>query len=132
ALSLLTSDARHRVTCACFFYGFTLDLDGTTAVSDAEAQFRFTNPCRGRTIDDVAAGVPIFLARAGADQFAGVNDAMDRFVAKGLARDLPLTIVNHAGAPHAFDLFHDSETTRAIVRQSLTFLNQNLGARSSE
>src|SRR5215210_5219422 len=51
-----------------------------------------------------------------------LNDALDRFIAAALARNLPITVVNHAAAPHAFDLFDDSDATREVVRQILAFL----------
>ena len=60
--------------------------------------------------------------RAGQDQFAHLNDSIDRFVAGALARNLPITLVNHATGPHAFDLMQDSETSREIIRQVLDFL----------
>jgi hypothetical protein len=37
-----------------------------------------------------------------------------------------VTVVNHAGAPHAFDLVHDSDATREIIRQLLRFLQFHL------
>ena len=43
-----------------------------------------------------------------------------------LANDLPLTVVNHPEAPHAFDLFDDSERSRIVVRQMLNFLQLHL------
>jgi hypothetical protein len=46
---------------------------------------------------------------------------MDRFLATALARNLPVTIVNEPGAPHAFDLLHDTDATREIVRRILAF-----------
>jgi hypothetical protein len=47
-------------------------------------------------------------------------------IAQGLASNLPMTVVNHANGPHAFDLFDDSETSREVVRQMLAFLRFNL------
>ena len=55
-----------------------------------------------------------------------LNESLDRFIAQGLTCNLPLPLVNHAKAPHAFDLFHDSETSREGVRQLLAFLRFNL------
>ena len=43
-----------------------------------------------------------------------------------LAANLPITVANHATGPHAFDLMHDSETSRGIVRQILAFLRFHL------
>jgi hypothetical protein len=37
-----------------------------------------------------------------------------------------MTMVNHAGAPHAFDLVHDSDATRGIISQLLRFLQFHL------
>ena len=35
-------------------------------------------------------------------------------------------MINHAGAPHAFDLFEDSEATREIIREILRFMQFHL------
>jgi hypothetical protein len=57
----------------------------------------------------------MLVVRAGKDAFAGLNDAIDTFVAAALKRNLPLTVVNHAQAPHAFDLLDDSSETRRTI-----------------
>jgi hypothetical protein len=57
----------------------------------------------------------------------GLNDALDRFVAEGLKRGLPLTLVNHPSGPHAFDLFDDSEMSRQAVAQAIDFLRIRIG-----
>jgi hypothetical protein len=112
--------------CAALLCGLTLDLDGFTGVADAAATWKFVNPAAGRSVADLPAGVPIFLARAGRDEVPHLNEAMDRFVAHVLARNLPITLVNHPDAPHAFDLFHDSELTREVLRQLVAFLRFHL------
>lgn len=104
----------------------TLDLDGQTGVADAANMFRFVNPAAGKTIDDLADDIPMFLARAGADEVPRLNETLDRFVTAALKRDLPITVVNHPGAPHAFDLLHDNERSREIIRQVLAFLRFHL------
>jgi hypothetical protein len=38
----------------------------------------------------------------------------------------PLWLVNHPEAPHAFELFHDSEATRHILRAAMAFLRDAL------
>lgn len=127
ALSAAMRDASSRVKCAALLYGFMLDLDGATSVADQAKTYGFATPCAGRSMDDVVRDVPMFLARAGRDQFAGLNATMDRFVAGALAANLPLTLVNHAGGPHAFDLFDDTETSREVIRRVLAFLGFELG-----
>jgi len=123
-LSALIED--RALKCGALCCAFMLDLDGATGVADAQAQWRFVNASAGKTVDDLPADLPLFLARAGRDQFAGVNDAIDRFVAKALARNMPLTVMNHATGPHAFDTADDSETTRDIIRSILGFFRLHL------
>jgi len=126
ALSVLRQDAQESLKCAVLCYGYTLDSDGSTAVADAARQWGFVTPCAGTSVDDLRRDIPLFVARAGHDQMPGLNETLDRFLARALARNLPLTFVNHSTAPHAFDLFHDSETSREIVRRILAFLQFHL------
>lgn len=117
ALSIL----RDSIRCAALFYGLTLDLDGSTAIAEAATQFRFANPGA-----ELSAETPLFLVRAGQDQTPRLNEALDRFVAEALRRNVPFTLVNHPTAPHAFDLVEESEASREIVRQALAFLQRHL------
>jgi acetyl esterase/lipase len=114
------------VKCAAFFYPFLLDLDGTTVVADASRAYRFVNSCAGKSIDDLSASIPLLIARAGQDEFPQLNETIDRFVTRALLRNLPVTLLNHAGGPHAFDLLQESEATRATIRQVLEFLGSYL------
>jgi hypothetical protein len=119
ALSALMTGSPAR--CAALLYGFTLDLDGSSDVAAASKAFGFANPCAGKSVNDVA-DVPVFLVRAGREQFAGLNTALDRFVTAAISRNLPITCVNHPTGPHGFDLDHDSEASRRIIRHVLSFL----------
>lgn len=128
ALSVLT-DAQERIKCAALCYPLTLDLDGGTEVSAAAAMFHFAQPATA-TIAGLPRRVPLFVARAGQDQFAGLNRALDRFIAHALGANLPITVVNYAEAPHAFDLFMDTEASRHVVRQVLAFMVFHLDGRT--
>jgi hypothetical protein len=114
--------------CAVLCYGFTLDLDGSTGVAEAQRMWRFANPSADQTVDDLPADLPIFIARAGKDANPHLNDSIDRFVSHALRRNLPIVLVNHHTGPHAFDLEEDSETSRAIVRAILGFFQSQLGS----
>jgi hypothetical protein len=105
--------------------GFMLD-EGGSAVADAARTYHFANPLEGRTVADLP-DVPLFLIRSGRDESAGVNDTIDLFVAAALRRNLPLLLVNHAAAPHAFEIQDDTEVSRWVVRQALAFLMVHLG-----
>ena len=126
ALSALMKRGREFVKCGALLYGFMLDLDGATGVAEAAATFRFTNPNAGKSLDDLREDLPLFIVRAGQEQFPHLNDSIDRFFAKALALNRPVTLVNHAEGPHSFDLLHDSDSSRHIIRQVLGFLTAQL------
>jgi hypothetical protein len=125
ALSALMKDP--ELACAALLYGFTLDFDGSSLVDDAARAYGFVNACAGRSVDDLPGRAALFIARAGQDQFAGLNQALDHFVMGALNRNLPLTLVNYAAGAHGFDLDDDSDNSREIVRQILAFLRFHLG-----
>lgn len=126
ALTTIMRAARRPPACAVFGYGCLLDLDGTRDVADTARQFGFVNGCAGRTFGDLRGDVPLFITRAGRDQFPVMNASIDRFLAHGLLANLPITFVNYPEGVHAFDLFDDSQTSRNILRQTLQFLRQHL------
>jgi hypothetical protein len=130
ALTTIMQDFRRTPACAVFGYGCLLDVDDRTHVTDAARQFGFANPGAGRTIADLRRDVPLLITRGGRDQFPGMSDSIDSFIRQGLVENLPITFVNHAEGPHAFDLFDDSRTSRDILRQTLRFLRQHLTAES--
>ena len=109
-----------RVQCAALCYGYTFDA------ADAAKKFGFVDACAGKSVDDLPDDVPLFIARAGRDEMPDLNANLDRFVAKALDRNLPITMVNHANGPHAFDLVDDSDMSHEIIRQILAFLRFHL------
>jgi dienelactone hydrolase len=117
AVSLLMTDAPVQVERAVLCYPYTLN------VPPEGKAFGFVDPAAGKSVDDLKTQVPLLIVRAGADATPRLNETLDRFVAGALARDLPLTLINNPGAPHAFDLTEDSEATREAVRAVLTFLH---------
>jgi hypothetical protein len=126
ALSAMMRGAPVALSCAALCYGYAMDLDGSTEVANAARTFGFENAAAGRTIEDLSPGTSLLIVRAGRDEMPGLNAALDRFVAAALARNLPLSLINHAAGPHAFDLLDDSATTREAVRQVLQFLRFHL------
>ena len=126
ALSVLMQEGGDYLKCAVLCYGLMLDLDGSIRVAEAARMWGFANPCAGRSINDLPQNLPLFIARAGRDEIPHLNETIDRFVVQALTCNLPITFVNHPTAPHAFDLFHDSETSREIVRRILAFMQFHL------
>lgn len=123
ALSVLTN-AERRIRCAAFCYPYLLDLDGDAFVADAARMFKFSAPSAGRSIDDVAAEVPLLIVRAGLDEMPGLNASLDRFAARALERNRPISVVNHHTGVHAFDLSDTSEPAMHAIQHVLAFLSQ--------
>jgi dienelactone hydrolase len=130
ALSALMRDPSFK--CAALLYGYTMDLDGSPAVAAMAREYQFTDACAGKSVDDLPDNVPMLFIRAGREQFPGLNEALDRVVAKAVARNLPVTFVNHATGTHGFDLDDDSETSRRMIRQVLSFLQSHLGLETGD
>jgi hypothetical protein len=122
ALHLLMSQAPDTFRCAALLYGYMLD------VPEATRQLGMVAPARGRSVDDLPRSLPLLVVRAGRDQTPALNTSLDAFVSAALARDLPLTLINQAGAPHSFDLFQDDEASRATIRRIVAFLREHAGA----
>jgi hypothetical protein len=125
--ALMSSRRRPAVKAAVLSNGFMLETGGTS-VADAARTYGFATVPAGLSFDDLPADVPLFIARSGLDQFAGLNDSLDAFVALAVKRNLPVTFVNHAAAEHAFELNHDSATTRLIIDSMLAFMRAHLAA----
>ena len=128
-LATLLAGGPLNVVCGAFLYPYTMDLEGATGVAEMSKRFGFVNACAGRTIDDLRPGVRMFFARAGQDGFPHLNTSLDRVIAAGLARNLPLTVVNYPEGVHAFDLMDASDRSKAIVAQVLAFLRDELSSR---
>jgi hypothetical protein len=77
-------------------------------------------------VKDFCPDTPLFVVRAGQDETPGLNAALDAFTARALADDRPLTLVNHAGARHSYELWLDTPETRRILQQGLDFLRSHL------
>lgn len=126
ALSALMHEAHDTFKCAVLCYGYMLDLHLNAHVAEAAVEFGFADPAAGQSIDDMPPQLPLFVLRAGQDQIPHVNETIDLFISKALAHNLPMSFVNYATAPHAFDLFVESDNSREIIKRIIGFLQFNL------
>jgi hypothetical protein len=111
-----------RARCAVLSNPFTFDINGATHVADASKMFRFEAPIMNK----IASDKPLFVIRSGKDEMPGLNASLDHFVTHALAANHSVRLVNHPDAPHSFDVFHDSDATRRILREALAFLRDEL------
>lgn len=126
ALSLLTKGNPVYPKCAALCYGFMLDIDPNNYVSQSSRAFGFVNPCQGKTAGDINPKIPLFIVKALQDHIPNLNQTIDQFVSSAEEYHLPLTLVTHSTAPHAFDLMHHSQESREIIKQILEFLKFHL------
>jgi dienelactone hydrolase len=126
ALSVLMNEPSDAFRCAVLCYGLMLDLDSHTAVADGAKQFGYANPVAAKSVSDLPPKLPLMIVRAGRDEFPHLNETLDRFVSKAMECNLPMTLVNHPEAPHAFDVAHDSEMSREVIRRVLGFMRFHL------
>jgi acetyl esterase/lipase len=70
-------------------------------------------------------GPPVLIARAGLDRPV-INGTADAFVARALAANVQLDVLNHARGRHGFDSKDDDERSREILRHAIDFLRAHL------
>jgi hypothetical protein len=131
ALAALANWPPGTFKCGVFSCAYLADLDGATHVADAQKQWRFTYP-GGFSVENLPADLPILIARAGNEQDPGLNLALDRLVTAMLAANRPVTCINFAAAPHAFEMFHDTLETREVMRQMFRFARFHLAGTAAD
>jgi len=103
-----------------------LAIEGVSPYAEAETAETLAAWDPTRALAAPGRKAPLYLARAGADAIPGLLEGLDRFTAEALARDYPLTLVNHPGAPHGFDLGEATPRTIEILEGALAFLGRHL------
>jgi hypothetical protein len=116
--------AREAPACAVLLYGYLLDLDGSTLVAEAAKRFYFAVPPVG--MDELPRDRPMLLVLAGRDETPGLNATQDLFITAARARQMALTVLEHAEAPHSFDMVLDTPRTREVIDGILAFLRGHL------
>lgn len=118
----VAASASPLADCLVLSNAYICDLDGATHVADAARTFGFAVP-----LECVLPRVPTLVIRSGKDETPGLNESLDRLIARALALNSPITVAHHPDAPHGFELIDDRERTREILREALAFLIGTLG-----
>lgn len=69
--------------------------------------------------------LPLLVVKAGQDDPA-TNAGIDKLVSKSKAAGLPIELIEYKEGVHAFDIFQDTDETRAIVSRTLEFMKEKL------
>lgn len=115
------------IRCLVGYYPF-MDIRQTTEHQAAESAATRNAYSPILHVKGAGARVPMLLVRAGNDRIPTLLDSVDRFVAAALAADYPLTVVNKPGGAHGFDNTEADARSREIIRQTLAFYGEHLGA----
>jgi dienelactone hydrolase len=75
---------------------------------------------------DASSMIPMFVARAGADEVPAISDSIDRFVGAAIAANAPITFMNHPFGEHGFDNQNDDDRSREIIQSAIAFMRANL------
>jgi len=118
ALSLLSRE--HNIRGAVFAYGFMLDTEGSDTIAQAAKTYGFAYP--STTLNDIPADRPIYLARAGKDEFAGLTASIDKFVVDAIGLNMAITVCNYPDGVHAFDILDKSAASKRVVTSMLAFV----------
>jgi dienelactone hydrolase len=105
--------AHEPVAGAVLLYPYTLDV-----AAEAQAMHFAAPPVTVAELPQVA----LLVAKAGRDATPNLNAKLDAFVAAARARGVPVTLVEHAGGPHAFDIVDDSPRSHEVIAEILAFL----------
>ena len=74
---------------------------------------------------------PILIAKAELDDLVGVNESIDEAIEVSRARNLSVTVSNHALGEHGMDVRNDDDRMRDIIAETLVFFRRHLGLEAS-
>lgn len=125
-LSVLMDESMDYIRCAVLYYGFMLDWCDSRKVSENAGKVGFEYPCETRTVEDLAKNIPLLVVKAGQDQTPDLNESIEQFLIEARRLNLPVDFVEHKQGQHAFDILDNTETSRNIIQQTITFLLSHL------
>jgi hypothetical protein len=70
--------------------------------------------------------LPLFIVRAGLETNRELNQKLEEYVRSLVENNSPVTYVNLTNGHHSFDLVDDNQQSRAVIADTLTFLERNL------
>jgi dienelactone hydrolase len=109
------------------YYPLTPTPDGYQGAEIAamSERFRFVNPPY-EPDDSYPPGLPIYLVRAGEDNWTELVSAVDHFIDYALRNNLNIRFRNYPEGHHSFDALDDTPETQSIIAETLVFLREAL------
>ena len=78
-------------------------------------------------LKDFRLDLPVLVVRAGLDR-PDLNRAISELVTAAVAQNAPLTLLNHAGGYHGFEMFNNDDATRAVMEETIAFVRRTTTA----
>lgn len=69
--------------------------------------------------------LPTLIVRAGLDA-QGINQSIERFAEQSFYQDTRLEVINYLEGIHAFDIFTNTEESKAVIIRTIAFMKSNL------
>lgn len=124
-ISLALDDPPDYLRCGVAYYA-SLDFRDDPYVQDVtEPMLRRMSPFEIITRGPRNA-LPIFIARAGRDEFAHILAAQDKFIGAALEANAPIEVMNHPDGRHGFDSLDHDDRSRRILARTMAFLAEQL------
>jgi len=126
ALSLM-QESSYMIKCAIFYYGILLTPDQKYFNKiDSAAKEYGCYRADLREIKKIPKEIPLFIVRAGKDEFQIVKETTDYFVSEIIKLNIPFTFINYAEGQHDFDVLDDTPTSKEIIKQTIDFMQIHL------
>jgi dienelactone hydrolase len=74
-------------------------------------------------IKDFRLDLPVLVVRAGLDR-PDLNRAISELVTAAVAQNAPVTLLNHAGGYHGFEMYNNDDATRAVMEETIAFVRR--------
>jgi acetyl esterase/lipase len=119
-------DYRDRIRCFVSYYNvFTPRVFQDLVAGGTQLIPQHTPSLVELMSRDSVAMPPTFLIRAGQDD-PRLNADLDQFVMTNVQRGTALELHTYPSGHHAFDILDDTQTSRALIQQTITFLHSQL------
>lgn len=125
ALSYLADYEGEFIKFGVFYYGImpTNSLRYQDEINSLSKEIGFFSP-KFDEKGSLPANLPLFVVRAGQDKRDLINKTITQFLLSRISVNAPITFVNYKNGQHAFDILDDTQESRRIIEQTLTFMRK--------
>jgi dienelactone hydrolase len=129
-LALFFHNRPHYLRCVVAYYPGMADISTPEKLDRLAGEALSDEERRNLSVtsylkEEAAAGLSVFIARAGLDD-PETNEWIDLSVQEALAANAALDLMNHPTGRHAFDILDNDTRTREIIARTIEFIKANV------